>query len=151
MPDFASLEDVYGAPFGKRAPVTQAAEATVRPVMARKSEETVAKHKTMLDSLTASLPITTEEPNYKTSSPFHREPSRPIQRVEAFSDFAYAPPTDFHQKQLQDQISKILSLVEQNKTGYEAPPSHDMLLYIFTGVFFLFTFDQFVALGKQMR
>jgi hypothetical protein len=151
MPEFASLEEVYGAPFGKRAPVTQSAEATVRPVMARKSEETVAKHKTMLDSLTASLPISTEQPNYKTSSPFFREPSRPIQRVEAFSDFAYSPPADFQHKQLQEQMARILTLIEQNKTGHETPPSHDMLLYIFTGVFFLFTFDQFVALGKQMR
>ena len=67
MPDFASVEDVYGAPFGKRAPVTQAAEAEVRPVTYRKTEETMQKHKGLLDSLTKSLPISTEEPNYKTS------------------------------------------------------------------------------------
>ena len=49
------------------------------------------------------------------------------------------------------QIARILKLVEQNKTGYETPSSQDMLLYIFTGVFFLFTFDQFVTLGRHMR
>ena len=44
-----------------------------------------------------------------------------------------------------------MHMVEQNKTGYETPAANDMLLYIFTGVFFLFTFDQFVEIGRQMR
>lgn len=150
MPDFASVEDVYGSPFGKRAPVTQAAEATVRPVMARKSEEAMSKHKSLLDTLTQSLPISVEEPNYKVSSPYFVNPNRPIQTTEAFSDFSYSPP-EFDTKQLQQQLKRILYLVEQNKTGYEAPSSHDMLLYIFTGIFFLFTLDQFVLLGKSLR
>lgn len=149
MPEFASLEEVYGAPFGKRAPVTQTAEAAVRPMM-KKSEEAVAKHRTMVDALTASLPISTEEPNYKAASPFFREPSRPLTKVESFSDFSYAPP-DYELKQVQEQIRRILHLVEQNKTGYETPATNDMLLYIFTGVFFLFTFDQFVEIGRHMR
>jgi hypothetical protein len=149
MPEFASLEEVYGAPFGKRTPVTQSAEAEVRP-MFKKSEEAAVKHKSLLDSLTASLPISSEEPNYKASSPFFREPSRPLTKVEGFSDFAYAPP-DYDIKTLQTQISRILRMVEQNKTGYETPATNDMLLYIFTGVFFLFTFDQFVELGRHMR
>jgi hypothetical protein len=149
MPEFASLEEVYGGSFGKRAPVTQAAEAMTRPTY-KKSEEAVAKHKTLLDSLTASLPISAEEPNYKASSPFFREPTRPLTKVESFTDFAYAPP-DYDLKTLQAQVQRILRMVEQNKTGYETPAANDMLLYIFTGVFFLFTFDQFVELGRQMR
>jgi hypothetical protein len=50
-----------------------------------------------------------------------------------------------------DKISRILRLVEQNKTGYERPATQDILLYVFTGVFFLFTLDTFVMLGKSMR
>ena len=50
-----------------------------------------------------------------------------------------------------EKISRILRLIEQNKTGYERPATQDMVLYIFTGVFFLFTFDTFVMLGKSMR
>jgi hypothetical protein len=50
-----------------------------------------------------------------------------------------------------DKISRILSLVEQNKTGYESASSRDMFLYVLTGVMFLFTFDTFVALGRGMR
>jgi hypothetical protein len=55
---------------------------------------------------------------------------------------------DFDQS---DKISRILRLIEQNKTGYERPAMQDMVLYIATGVFFLFTFDTFVMLGKSMR
>ena len=54
---------------------------------------------------------------------------------------------DFDQS---EKISRILRLIEQNKTGYERPAVQDMLLYIATGVFFLFTFDTFVTLGKNM-
>jgi len=50
-----------------------------------------------------------------------------------------------------DKLNKILRLVEQNKTGYESASSQDMLLYILTGVVFLFTFDTFVTLGKGMH
>lgn len=147
---YASLEEVHGAPFGKRAPVTQAAEAEVRPAFVRKSEEQVAKHKGLLDSLARSLPINVDEPNYRPTLVEARAPTRPIQTVESFTDFQYAPP-GYDAKQLQIQIARILKLVEQNKTGYETPSSQDMLLYIFTGVFFLFTFDQFVTLGRHMR
>jgi hypothetical protein len=50
-----------------------------------------------------------------------------------------------------DKLTRILRLIEQNKTGYERPVVQDMLLYVFTGVFFLFTLDTFVLLGKSMR
>jgi len=56
--------------------------------------------------------------------------------------------TDFDQS---EKIARILRLIEQNKTGYERPAMQDMVLYIATGVFFLFTFDTFVMLGKSMR
>jgi hypothetical protein len=50
-----------------------------------------------------------------------------------------------------DKLSRILRLIEQNKTGYQPAATQDMILYIATGVFFLFTFDTFVMLGKSMR
>jgi hypothetical protein len=56
--------------------------------------------------------------------------------------------TDFNDN---EKLSRILRLIEQNKTGYERPAMQDMVLYIATGVFFLFTFDTFVMLGKSMR
>lgn len=147
MPDYASLEEVYGTPFGKRAPVTQSAENAVRPAVIRKPEEAVRRHEGLLDSLARSLPINTEQANYRVDLPQLRAPTVPVKTVEAFSDFSYAPP-DYD---LRRQIDRILKMVEQNKTGYEAAGSQDMLLYIFTGVFFLFTLDQFVLLGRHMR
>ena len=63
-----------------------------------------------------------------------------MSRAQSFSDVN----TD-------DKLARILRLIEQNKTGYERPAVQDMILYIFTGVFFLFTFDTFVQLGKSMR
>lgn len=50
-----------------------------------------------------------------------------------------------------DKLTRILTLVEQNKTGYEPSSSKDMFLYVLTGVMFLFTFDTFVTLGRGMR
>jgi hypothetical protein len=41
-------------------------------------------------------------------------------------------------------------MIEQNKTGYETPSSHDMALYVFTGVMTLFVLDTFVNLGRRM-
>ena len=49
------------------------------------------------------------------------------------------------------KLDRILRLIEQNRTGYAPNTTQDMLLYIATGVFFLFTFDTFVTLGKSMR
>jgi hypothetical protein len=51
----------------------------------------------------------------------------------------------------EDKLSRILRLIEQNRTGYERPSTNDVLLYILTGVVFLFTFDTFVTLGRQMH
>jgi hypothetical protein len=51
----------------------------------------------------------------------------------------------------EEKLSRILRLIEQNRTGYERPAVQDLVLYVFTGIFFLFTFDTFVQLGKGMR
>jgi hypothetical protein len=65
-------------------------------------------------------------------------------------DFAYAP-LSFQNDANEIKLNRILRMVEQNRTGYETPSSHDMMLYIFTGVLFLFTFDTFVNLGRRMK
>ena len=62
-------------------------------------------------------------------------------------EFPYAPP----EFQTSSKLDRILRMIEQNKTGYTSSSSHDLMLYIFTGVFFLYTFDTFVNLGKRMK
>jgi hypothetical protein len=65
---------------------------------------------------------------------------------------AYAPPGFGGSEVVYDQkLDRIMRMIEQNRVGYETPSSQDMMLYIFTGVFFLFTLDTFVNLGRRMK
>lgn len=161
--NYSSLEDVYGTPFGQRVPVTHARkDAKEEPIakpefssLSDRAEAAKEKNKDLIASVTGSLPLdkSPATENFRVKS----EPS-PITKHEAVrqairetftqpqSSNAYATTTLDD-----DKLSRILRLVEQNKTGYERPAVQDMVLYIFTGVVFLFTFDTFVTLGKSMR
>jgi len=84
----------------------------------------------------------------------HMETTLPLDRNASTANFVPPPNAVEVQSQMAnqpDKLSRILALVEQNKTGYETSSSKDMFLYILTGVMFLFTFDTFVALGRGMR
>lgn len=150
--DYTSLEEAYGSSFGQRVPVTQqrAADAIAAqaPIQASKSieqrgAESTEKHKTLIESVKKTIGY--DDTPSETSAPVQ-------QRQEVRERFAGSQPanivTDFNQS---DKLSRILRLIEQNKTGYERPAVQDMVLYIATGIFFLFTFDTFVVLGKTMR
>jgi len=150
--DYASLEDAYGSAFGQRAPVTQqkAADAIAPRETSKSIEqrgaESSEKHKDLIASVKKTIGYDTA-PETVTYTP----PPPPRQRVQ--EHFASSQPANVvldatHQS---ETLSRILRLVEQNKTGYERPAIQDMVLYIATGIFFLFTFDTFVVLGKSMR
>ena len=147
--DYASLEEAYGSSFGQRTPVNQqSASAVEKPIQASKSieqrgAESVEKHKALIDSVKKTI-------GYEDAPP---EAARAVQqRQEVRERFTGSQPanivTDFTQS---EKLSRILRLIEQNKTGYERPAVQDMVLYIATGIVFLFTFDTFVMLGKTMR
>lgn len=147
--NYSSLEEVYGKPFGQRVPVTrERKDAEPGPVakpeftsMTQKSEDTIKKNQSIIDSITGSLPLD-KDPATETFAV--------KQRVrETFS--SSQPASVFDGVEQSDKLSRILRLIEQNRTGYERPAIQDMVLYIATGVFFLFTFDTFVTLGKSMR
>jgi hypothetical protein len=149
--DYASLEDAYGSAFGQRTPVThQSAKSEQGPLQASKSidqrgAESVEKHKGLIDSVKKTIGYDTD-----AETATYTPPPPPRQRIQ--ETFASSQPanivTDFNQT---EKLSRILRLIEQNKTGYERPAIQDMLLYIATGIVFLFTFDTFVVLGKSMR
>ena len=151
--DYASLEDAYGSAFGQRTPVThQSATTADAPIQASKSidqrgAESVEKHKSLIDSVKKTIGYDTAAETESFTPP---PPPPPRQRVQ--EHFASSQPaniaTDFNQT---EKLSRILRLIEQNKTGYERPAIQDMILYIATGIVFLFTFDTFVVLGKSMR
>ena len=152
--NYASVEEAHGAPFGTRTVVTRetaadAKEPIAKPEftsMAQKTKESIEKNKSLIDTITKTLPldrepstetfVVREEPQQRRMAVRERFSERPISHADAAAE---------------DKIARILRLIEQNRTGYERPAVEDMLLYIFTGVFFLFTFDTFVQLGKSMR
>ncbi len=158
--NYSTLEDVYGAPFGQRAPVTHARkdvkeEPIAKPEfggLAQRSAESMEKNKPIVESILKSLPLDTS-PSTENFRVRDEKPAPVTQRMAIRETFASSQPASVFQgvEQQSDKLSRILRLIEQNRTGYERPATQDMLLYIFTGVFFLFTFDTFVMMGKGMR
>jgi hypothetical protein len=154
--NYSTLEDAYGTPFKQRAPITEAGykptnEPLAKPEftsLEKRGEESIRKHQSLVDSLQGSLPL---DSNPTTENFVVRQ--QPVQqRLQARERFTQSQPAGFYESQEQaDKLNRILRLIEQNRTGYERPAVQDMALYVFTGVFFLFTFDTFVELGKSMR
>lgn len=138
-----TLEEAYGGkPFGARTPVSESRPEALKPIEPKGEE----RSKALADSLVASLPLDTSTPPVQEGFKLRVEQPLPVrERVrERFTERPVQAVDD-------DKISRILRLIEQNRTGYERPAVQDMILYVFTGVFFLFTLDTFVMLGKTMR
>jgi hypothetical protein len=150
--NYSSLEDAFGSPFGQRIPVTHEHPDKAEPPPAVRADQT-KKHSELLKSVEKSLPLD----NNPATESFNATPKRPL--PEAPLD----PRLPTYRQQVREhfgmsggggddsKLDRILRLIEQNRTGYAPATTQDMLLYIATGVFFLFTFDTFVTLGKSMR
>jgi hypothetical protein len=121
------LTEAHGSPFKV---VNLMTTPSAPPGNAKKGVQAVVEH------METTLPLD----NNPTTSNF-TAPQPPPNPVAVQSQMGSQP----------DKLSRILSLVEQNKTGYEPSSSKDMFLYVLTGVMFLFTFDTFVTLGRGMR
>ena len=152
--DYASLEEAYGTAFGQRTPVTtqSAAAAAAKDTPLQQSKpidqrgaESMEKHKSLIDSVKKTI-------GYDTNPETESFAVRQEHRQQTRETFTSSQPANVAVEAAQaDKLSRILRLIEQNKTGYERPAIQDMVLYIATGIFFLFTFDTFVVLGKSMR
>lgn len=146
--NYSTLEDVYGTPFGQRVPVTHQRK-DVKEVPIETAKKDSAKDSTLsaVESVKGAIAFDTspDTQNFRVETP--APPSITVREKFTGSQPANIV-TDFNQN---EKLSRILRLIEQNKTGYERPAMQDMVLYIATGVFFLFTFDTFVMLGKSMR
>lgn len=146
--NYSALEEVYGTPFDKRVPIThQRKDVHEVPIQQKKEEKKDDKLQSAVDAVKNSIQYDTDT---KTENFRVQEPM--TNRTTLREKFTGSQPanmvTDFDQS---EKISRILRLIEQNRTGYERPATQDMILYIATGIFFLFTFDTFVMLGKNMR
>ncbi len=171
----ASIEEVWGKPFPKKAfsmtskDYTAAEkrdperEGRVFATPVHRTQAAIQRNRKTIDDLSMSLPIVSNDEEAELNyGPAKIEPtkehftstktgySNPYYPKDQGLDFAYAPPA-FQQEAYDIKLDRIMRMIEQNKTGYESPSSQDMMLYIFTGMFFLFTFDTFVNLGKIMR
>ena len=154
--NYSSLEDAFGSPFGQRAKVT-AEHPEKKETFTTERPDQSEKHAELIKSVTPSLPL---DKDPETVS-FNATPAKP---AKPLPDAPLDPrlPT-FDRARVREhfgmsggggddsKLDRILRLIEQNRTGYAPNTTQDMLLYIATGVFFLFTFDTFVTLGKSMR
>jgi hypothetical protein len=151
--NYGSLEEVHGAPFGTRVPVTQAQGNSKldEPIDQKQGQEASKRMAAAVASVTSSLPLDTDP----TTETFVVRPDQRqapvVERMKVRERFVDRGATSHADAAAEEKLSRILRLIEQNRTGYEKPAVQDMVLYIFTGVFFLFTFDTFVQLGKGMR
>jgi hypothetical protein len=151
--NYSSLEDAFGTPFGQRAPITS---SSAEKDDTSKKPDNKAKLAEVVKSVESSLPLdtnpATESFSVKPQAPLDprlptfRQPSEGSFRDRIREHFAMNGGGGDDSK-----LDRILKLIEQNRTGYAPATTQDMLLYIATGVFFLFTFDTFVTLGKAMR
>jgi hypothetical protein len=149
--NYSSLEDAFGTPFGQRVPVTKE-HPEKESFTTQKRPDQTEKHADLVKSVTPSLPLDTNPETVSfnaTPKPLPDAPSDPRlptvrERVREHFGMNGGGGDD-------SKLDRILRLIEQNRTGYAPNTTQDMLLYIATGVFFLFTFDTFVTLGKSMR
>jgi hypothetical protein len=169
---YSSLEEVWGGTFPKKShSMTHKTqhpeqkrdaekEGRVFPTPQHRSASSIQTHKKTIDDLSASLPIsnTDDETNWNPEKVVNRERftstksayTQPFYQTNVGSDFPYAPST-FQLDAQNIKINKLLEMLESNNIGNETPATQDMLLYIATGVFFLFTFDTFVNLGRRLN
>jgi hypothetical protein len=159
----ASIEEVWGKDFARRPqPLSSKAnvpekrdpqkEGRIYASPEERSHAAILKHKKTIDDLSQSLPIVkTDEEGDKN---FHGARSAPMMSSapsmrESFTQpqYSYAPPGF----QAESKLNQLLSRLEEQRSGVETNSTQDMMLYIFTGIFFLFTLDTFVNLGKKMR
>lgn len=154
---YGSLEEVHGAPFGTRKPITQGGADTSEPIakpeftsIAQKAQRSIDKHKALVKDVEGSLGLDTNPTTESFTVRRVEEPLPVVERMKVRETFVDRPGSHADAA-AEDKLARILRLIEQNKTGYERPAVQDMVLYVFTGVFFLFTFDTFVQIGKSMR
>ena len=164
---YSSLEEVWGTAFPKKSHSmshkTQhpeqkrdaEKEGRVFPTPQHRTAHALTTHKKTIDDLSSALPISghDDESNWKPEKIVGREhftSNKSYQPTDVGADFPYAPPS-FQIDAQTVKINKLLNMLENQSVGQDTPATQDMLLYIVTGVFFLFTFDTFVNLGRRLR
>ena len=172
MAQYASLAEAFGGAWGlpkKKSPVPREQDVhssqKVYNSPTRRTEAALRTHATLIQDTLKSLPIASgdTEDNYapaRLSGPARSGKNQ----IEPFSVNEYVPPaipgtSDWSYASTPPQLPQTLHwdakldalLKKVDGRGAETPSTHDLLLYIFTGVFALFVLDSFVTLGKVSR
>ena len=166
MAGYASLEDAFkGGPWAAKK---QAEKVFSSPT--RRSEETLKEHAKLINDITKSLPIASADTdmseNYGparivgTSSGTNQREPFGVQdyrspEIPAGGGYAYESPVPYDNSQRGwerklDTIIKHMH-VQQEKHQSRETPTADLLLFVFTGVFFIFVLDTFVTLGRKSK
>lgn len=171
MAQYASLEEAFGGTWGtakRKAPLPKEQDVhstqKVYNTPTRRTEAAITAHSNVIRETMKSLPIGDSEDNYapaRLSGNAHSSKNQ----IEPFSvsdykppampgtgDWAYAstPPEMGQHLRFDEKLNKMMRMIEGGY-GTETPSTHDLLLYIFTGVFALFVLDSFVHLGKLSK
>jgi len=157
----ASLDEAYGGMYGSKNPRKKLFNSPER-----RTESALDTHSKVIQELTKSLPISNsgngsdDSDNYApvkfdgpSQSKNQREPFE-VQKytppaIPASHDYAYGPIHSGRGVEWDRRIDKIIQRMDRQDTSETS--THDLVLYIFTGVFFLFVLDTFVHLGKRSK
>ena len=165
----ASIEEVWGSSFSKKPqPLSSKsnvgekrdaqAEGRVYNSPQERPAASIQTFKKTIDDLSNTLPIVKSDEqaakNYPPGmSSNHGASLTPMASAmptigrESFTP-AYAPPGF----QSEVRLQQLMQRLDRDKSyGSDTNATHDMMLYIFTGIFFLFTLDSFVNMGRRMR
>ena len=165
----ASLEEVFGGMYGKgklpKKEVDVHSSQKVYNTPTRRTEAALQEHAGVIQDLERSLPIANSDEemvnNYAPAQLSGPAKSNSNQ-IEPFTVKGYTPPPipATHNYAYESPIPQMDSLrgwdrkLEKIARKLEYTPetsTHDLILYIFTGVFFLFVLDTFVTLVKRAR
>jgi hypothetical protein len=155
----ASLDEVYGGMYGNKGP-----RAKLFNSPNRRTESALETHSTVIQELSKTLPISKAgndgEDNYAPVK-FDASPQTKNQRepfgvqnytppaIPLTHDYAYQPVHSGRNIEWERRVDKILQRMDRQEMGETS--THDLVMYIFTGVFFLFVLDTFVHIGKRAK
>jgi len=159
--NFTSLEDAFPSkPWPTKSQIHKKhvveqrdseKEGRTFPTPQHRGQHAIQKHKKTIDDLTSSLPISKEEEegNYNPTRIEGGREHYTYEKVHPMdgTSFPYAPP-QFQLSSHELKLQKLIEMFDSMSIGEETPGTQDMLLYIFTDVFFLYTFEIFANMNK---
>jgi len=162
----ASLDEVYGGKYG-----SSSARPKIYNSPNRRTEGALESNSKLVEDLAKSLPISKDgnsddRDNYapvkfdaapqgkNQREPFYTPPVAvqnytPPPMPSSHNEYAYPAIHSGQNVEWERRVDKILRRMQSSVPSSGETSTHDLVLYIFTGVFFLFVLDTFVHLGKR--